>query len=63
MALKRGETHIAPIHLLDEESGIYNIPMIKKLFTGGCRQMALIKGVKRVQALLFPKEILKISPQ
>lgn len=26
MALKRGEAHMAPIHLLDEESGIYNIP-------------------------------------
>ncbi len=55
MALKRGEAHMAPIHLLDEESGIYNIPMIKKLFTGGCRQMALIKGVKRVQGFIVPK--------
>lgn len=55
MALKRGEAHMAPIHLLDEETGIYNIPMIKKLFTGGCRRMALIKGVKRVQGFIVPK--------
>lgn len=55
MALKRGEAHIAPIHLLDEETGTYNIPMIKKLFTDICRPMALIKGVKRVQGIIVPK--------
>lgn len=55
MALKRGEAHIAPIHLLDEASGMYNIPMIKKMFTDLCRPMALIKGVKRVQGIIVPK--------
>lgn len=30
VALKRDETHIAGMHLLDEESGEYNIPYIKK---------------------------------
>lgn len=54
MALKRGEAHIAPIHLLDEETGTYNIPMIKKMFTDICRPMALIKGVKRVQGIIVP---------
>lgn len=29
-ALKRGETHLAGVHLLDEESGIYNIPYLKR---------------------------------
>ncbi len=32
IALKRGEAHIAGTHLLDEESGEYNIPFIKRLF-------------------------------
>jgi len=30
LALQRGETHIAGTHLLDPETGIYNIPDIKK---------------------------------
>ncbi|MCL2234987.1 MAG: molybdopterin biosynthesis protein [Defluviitaleaceae bacterium] len=50
MALKNGEAHIAPIHQLDEATGEYNIPIIKKLFGG--RKMALIKGVGRVQGVM-----------
>lgn len=53
MSLKSGETHISPIHLLDIESGEYNIPYIKKYLPG--RNMALIKGVKRIQGLMVPK--------
>jgi putative molybdopterin biosynthesis protein len=53
MALKNGETHIAPIHLLDMESGEYNLSYIKKYIPG--RSMALIKGVKRIQGFLVPK--------
>jgi len=53
MALKRGECHIAPIHLLDEESGNYNIPYIKKIFSGS--SMCLIKGVGRIQGLIVKK--------
>ena len=52
MALKRGEAHIAPTHLLDEETGIYNISYLKKLFR---QPMALIKGVNRVQGILVKK--------
>ncbi len=55
MALKRGEAHIAPIHLLNEETGEYNITFIKKFFTDICRPMALIKGVQRVQGIIVPK--------
>lgn len=55
MALKRGEAHIAPIHLLDEETGSYNIAIIKKLFGNTGKHMALIKGVKRVQGFIVPK--------
>lgn len=53
MALKRGETHIAPIHLLDEGSGAYNIPVLKSLFPN--REMALIKGVGRTQGIMVQK--------
>jgi putative molybdopterin biosynthesis protein len=53
MALKNGEAHLAPIHQLDEATGAYNIPIIKKLFHG--RQMALIKGVGRIQGLMVQK--------
>lgn len=52
MALRRGETHISPIHLLDEASGTYNIPYLKRMFT---EPMALIKGVGRVQGIMVKK--------
>jgi len=53
LALKNGEAHIAPIHLLDEETGVYNTPFIKKLFPSG--GVALIKGVGRVQCIMVRK--------
>lgn len=52
MALKRGEAHLAPTHLLDEESGIYNVPILKRMFS---EPMALIKGVDRIQGILVQK--------
>lgn len=53
MALKGGETHIAPIHLLDMESGEYNISYIKKYLPD--KKMALVKGVNRIQGFLVKK--------
>lgn len=53
IALRRGEAHMAPIHLLDEESGIYNESYIKKLLPGS--KVALVKGVKRVQGMMVMK--------
>lgn len=53
MALKRREAHLAPIHLLDEQTGKYNVSYIHKLF--GTEKMALIKGVGRTQGLLVKK--------
>ncbi|MDD2481052.1 MAG: molybdopterin biosynthesis protein, partial [Lutispora sp.] len=53
MAIRRGEAHIAPIHLLDEKTGIYNIEYIKKYLSN--IDMALIKGVKRVQGIMTKK--------
>jgi putative molybdopterin biosynthesis protein len=59
MAMKRKEAHIAPIHLLDENTGEYNISYIKKYFNN--EDMALIKGVKRLQGFMVqsgnPKNI------
>ena len=52
LALARGEAHIAPTHLLNEETGIYNISYIKNLLPN--RKMALIKGVNRLQGLMVP---------
>ncbi|WP_331654417.1 molybdopterin biosynthesis protein [Aminipila sp.] len=52
MALKRGEAHIAPIHLLDEASGVYNTSYLKKIFN---EPMALIKGVMRIQGIFVKK--------
>ena len=53
MALCRGECHIAPIHLLDEDSGVYNVSWLEKTFHG--REVCLIKGVGRVQGLIIQK--------
>lgn len=50
MALKRGETHIAPIHLLDE-NGEYNISYVKK-YLG---DYVIVKLVKRIQGLMIKK--------
>lgn len=53
MAMKRGEAHIAPIHLLDPKTGVYNISYIKKYLPS--KKMALIKGVKRIQGFMLVK--------
>lgn len=52
MALQREETHLAPIHLLDEETGRYNVPFLQKHFK---EPMALIKGVGRIQGIIVKK--------
>lgn len=52
MALKRGEAHMAPIHLLDEATGEYNVAYVKRLFK---EPMALIKGVHRIQGIMVKK--------
>lgn len=53
LALKRRECHLAPIHLLDEESGAYNVPFVRRFFPD--RQMALVRGVGRLQGLIVAK--------
>lgn len=45
-ALKRGEADLAPIHLLDEASGVYNQPFLEP-------DLLLIPGWKRLQGIVF----------
>ncbi len=53
MAVRRGETHIAGIHLLDEADGSYNTAFIKRYFPkGGVR---LVECVGRTQGLMLQK--------
>jgi len=52
MALRRGETHLAGSHLLDEKTGEYNIPFIKRLLPN--REVVLINLVYREQGLILP---------
>ncbi len=47
-ALQRGECDVAPIHLLDTKSGIYNRPFLS-------RGMRLIPGWERMQGFVFRK--------
>jgi putative molybdopterin biosynthesis protein len=59
LALGRGEAHCAPTHLLDEETGQYNVPFIKKLLPD--KKVTLINLVYREQGLMVlkgnPKDI------
>ena len=50
MAVKRGEAHLGGIHLLDEASGTYNVPYLKKYFPEG--GVALVECVERIQGLM-----------
>lgn len=63
MSLRRGEAHLAPVHLLDEATGTYNVGYIKRYLPN--MEMALIKGVKRVQGIMVksgnPKNITRIE--
>ncbi len=53
MAVRRGETHAAGIHLLDEKDGTYNTSFVRKYFPkGGVR---LVECVGRRQGLMVAK--------
>ena len=53
MALRRGEAHAAPCHLLDTETGRYNVSFIKKYFPKG--GVKLLRCVGRQQGLMVAK--------
>jgi putative molybdopterin biosynthesis protein len=53
VALKRGEAHVAGTHLLDENSGEYNIPYIQKQLRN--TPLSLVTFAHREQGLIVPK--------
>ena len=53
MAVKRGEAHLAPIHLLDEDTGEYNKSYLEKYL--GSEKTVLVKGVRREQGFIVAK--------
>jgi len=53
LAIRKGEAHLAGTHLLDEETGEYNISFIKKMIPDG--KVKLVECVKRKQGLILPK--------
>ncbi len=59
VALKRGEAHLAGSHLLDEETGEYNVSYIRRMLSG--EPIVLMNLVYREQGLMVsrgnPKEI------
>jgi putative molybdopterin biosynthesis protein len=63
IALQEERAHLAGIHLLDEETGEYNYPYVKKVLPG--RDVAIVHLAYRIQGLMFargnPKRIKGIS--
>jgi putative molybdopterin biosynthesis protein len=53
LALKRGEAHLAGSHLLDEETGEYNIPAVRRLLPD--QDIVLVNLVYRQQGLIVAK--------
>ena len=53
MAIRRGEAHAAGCHLLDTETGHYNLSFIKKYFPNG--GVKLLRCVGRQQGLMVAK--------
>jgi putative molybdopterin biosynthesis protein len=50
LALRKGECHLAGVHLLDEESGTYNVPFVKRYFPG--KPMFLVNLAARWQGFM-----------
>jgi putative molybdopterin biosynthesis protein len=63
MALKRGETHLAGSHLLDPDTGVYNLPAINQYLQGVPVRVVALAG--RQQGLFVqpgnPKQIYGLS--
>ena len=63
IALQEERAHLAGIHLLDEETGEYNYPYVKKVLPG--REVAINHLAYRIQGLMFargnPKNIKGIA--
>lgn len=52
-ALRRGECHLAGTHLIDEETGEYNVSWVRRFFAEG--EVALVHLAWREQGLIVPK--------
>ena len=50
LAISRGEAHLAGTHLLDEETGEYNLPFVKRYVRGV--DVVVVNLVRRVQGLI-----------
>lgn len=59
IALQEDRAHLAGIHLLDEETGEYNYPFVKRILPG--REVAIVHLAYRIQGLMYlrgnPKNI------
>jgi molybdate-binding protein/DNA-binding transcriptional regulator YhcF (GntR family) len=53
IALQEERADVAGTHLLDEETGEYNYPYVKRILTG--RSMAIVHLAYRIQGLMFVK--------
>lgn len=53
MAVRNKEAHLGGIHLLDTETGEYNLSYVRKYFPNG--GAVLVRGVIREQGLMVPK--------
>ena len=53
VALKRGEAHMAGSHLLDEETGEYNVAFVRRVLSD--TKVVLVNLVYRQQGLIVPK--------
>ncbi len=52
LALLQGETGLAGAHIIDEESGEYNLPILRRLFIG--QPLCVVTLVEREQGLIVP---------
>ena len=63
LALSRGEAHLAGSHLLDEETGDYNVPSVRRYLKG--QRVLVVNLVQRVQGLIVsngnPKSITSLE--
>ncbi len=53
IALQEERADLAGTHLLDEETGEYNYPYVKRILPG--REIAIVNLSYRIQGLMFPK--------
>lgn len=55
LALQRNEAHFAGSHLLDEETGEYNLSYVQKMLTEQGVHGVLLGFIRRTQGLIVPK--------